>query len=147
MRNVLTLLVLIGVFLGVALGCKAKETNIRAESRELILSVKQAPDLASLYDLASPVYQQAAVKAGETLDLSAEVLLSNSNFPVALKNAVIVPELEELNVITRGRFAEVSFSDDSGKTFTFQLVKDRGSWYFFLDTPIERDKYGEFKVR
>ena len=117
--------------------CKAKENTIRADSIELITKVKQTKELGELIKLASPIYQQAAVKAGEELGLSADALLSNSKFPIELKNAVTVPEPGEISVSSRGRFAEVSFTDDAGKIFTIRLVQDRGQWYFHMQTPAE----------
>jgi hypothetical protein len=36
--------------------------------------------------------------------------------------------------------------DDSKKAHSFKLVQDRGKWYFYLETPFEVKKYGEFRV-
>ncbi len=127
--------------------CKAKENTIRADSVELVTKVKQTKELGELIKLASPAYQQAAVRAGEELSLSADALLSNSKFPIDLKNAVAAPEPGELTVSSRGRFAEVTFSDDAGKVFTLKLVQDRGKWYFHMETPAEKKRYGEFRVK
>lgn len=127
--------------------CKAKENNIRADSVELVTKVKQTKELGELIKLASPAYQQAAVRASEELSLSADALLSNSKFPIDLKNAVTAPEPGEITVATRGRFAEVTFSDDAGKVFSLKLVQDRGKWYFHMETPAEKKRYGEFRVK
>jgi len=126
-------------------GCHAKEGTIKTEAMALITSVKETKSLGELIQLASPIYQHEAIRTGDNLGLTADVLLSNSNFPVNLRD-VIPPQPDELEVKSRGRFAQVTFVDDSKKIYTFKLVQDHGKWYFYLETPLEERQYGEFRV-
>lgn len=126
-------------------GCRSKESSIKTDAMELIGSVKQTKALGELIKLASPIYQHEAIRTGDNLGLTADVLLSNSKFPVGLRD-VIPPEPDELEVKSRGRFAQVTFIDDNKKIYTFKLVQDHGKWYFYLETPLEERRYGEFRV-
>jgi len=125
--------------------CRVKEGTIKLDALALVTSVKETKQLGELIRLASPVYQQEAIRTSDHLGLTADVLLSNSKFPVTLRDA-IPPQPDELELKTRGRFALVSFVDDSKKVYSFKLVQDGGKWYFYLETPLEISKYGDFRV-
>lgn len=146
MKNTLIICAIIILCSLLFFACKIKQDSIRADAVTRIAEVKQTKQLGELIKLASPAYQQAAIQAGDDLGLTANVLLSNSKFPVSLKDAPAPPEPDELEIMSRGRFALVSFTDDNGKVYTFKLVQDRGQWFFFLETPLEARKYGEFRV-
>ncbi|MEP0814094.1 MAG: hypothetical protein HRF49_05455, partial [bacterium] len=77
-------------------GCKAKENSIKAEAVVLVTQVKQAKGPAELIVYASPAFQHAAIKAGETLGLTADKLLPLTSFPLNIQRAVTLPEAEEL---------------------------------------------------